>query len=63
LEQQIIALGEDPNDKNGVKALVKEKDKEIQVLKSKLKIPTLEHVQTKELVEAQKEKKNFSSKP
>jgi hypothetical protein len=52
LEQIIISLGEDPNDKNGVKSLVKEKDKEIQVLKSKLKILASKHVQTKELVEA-----------
>jgi hypothetical protein len=47
LEQQIIALGEDSNDKDGVKFIIKEKDKEIPFLKSKLTIPTFEHIQSK----------------
>jgi hypothetical protein len=37
LEQKFIALGEDPNDKDGVESLVKSKDKKIQVLKYKSK--------------------------
>jgi predicted DNA-binding protein (MmcQ/YjbR family) len=48
LEQRVIGLGEDPNNKDDVKSLVKEKDKEIQLLKSKLKISSAKHIQTKE---------------
>jgi hypothetical protein len=49
LEQWIIELGTNPKDDASIQALMKTKDKEIQVLKQKLKIPGIDHVQTPEL--------------
>ena len=46
LEQWIIELGTNPKDDASIQALMKIKDKEIQVLKQKLKIPGIGHVQT-----------------
>jgi hypothetical protein len=59
LQENIIALGANPDDPEPVQSLVKENDVEIQVLKEKHKIPTTEHVQTKELMEFQQEKEKL----
>jgi hypothetical protein len=62
LEKWIIELGVSPKDKAFVQALIKSKDKEIQVLKQKLKIPGIDHVQTPELQAIQAEKDHLVMK-
>lgn len=53
LEHIIIELGHDPKDRKGVKALMKEKEDDLNALKKRLKLHPTEHPQTTEL---QKEK-------
>jgi len=56
LEQWIIDLGVNPRDEAFVQALMKTKDKDIQVLKKNLNILGIDHVQTLELQAVQAEK-------
>jgi hypothetical protein len=49
LEQWIIELGKNPRDDASIQSLIKTKDKEIQDLKQKLKIPGIDDVQTPKL--------------
>jgi hypothetical protein len=49
LERKIISLGEDPKNMTVVGDLIKEKDNEINILKKKINVPDVQHVQTPEL--------------
>jgi hypothetical protein len=62
IEQWIIELGVNPKDDASIQALMKEKEKEIQVLKQKLKILGIDHVQTPELQAIQVEKDQLVKK-
>jgi hypothetical protein len=62
LEKWIIELGANPRDEASIQALINTKDKEIQVLKKKLNIPGIEHVQTPELQAIQAEKEQLLRK-
>ena len=53
LEVDLIVVGEDPKDSHPIKKLLDDKEKTIQALKKKLKIPRTEHVQIEELVTLQ----------
>jgi hypothetical protein len=55
-EKKLIASRHHQGDKSRIECLMKDKDKEIQLLKGKLNIPTTKHIQTKELIELEKEK-------
>jgi len=59
LENKLMTLGADPKDEEVVKSLIKDRDSEIKVLKSKLKILDAEHTQTKELMAAHEEKEKL----
>jgi hypothetical protein len=59
LEKCIIDLGADPNDAKSVPAPIKSKDTKIQVLKKKLKMHNVDHVQTLKLQEMKREKDLF----
>jgi hypothetical protein len=49
LERKIISLGEDPKNPIVVGDLIKEKDNEINILKKKINVLDVQHVQTPEL--------------
>jgi len=49
IEQLIVELGANSKYEASIQALIKTKDKEIQVLKQKIKIPEIDHVQTSKL--------------
>lgn len=55
LEQLIIKLGENPKEATSIQDLIKSRDIEIQVLRRKLKMHNIEHLQTPKLEEVQKE--------
>lgn len=56
----IINLGVDPSDKAAIDVIIEGSQSEIQPLRSKLKMPTIEHVQTKELAQVENEKEIFA---
>jgi hypothetical protein len=56
LEQWIIKIRANPKDEASIQAIIKTKDKEIQVLKKKLKIPGIDHVHTPEIQTIQAKK-------
>jgi len=47
----VIELGYNPNDVKTAKKLIKKKNEDISTLKKQLKLPHLEHPQTKEVLE------------
>ena len=49
-------MGSNPQDIKTVQSLFKEKDTQIKVLKKKIKIPDIDHVQTQEIQVMQQEK-------
>lgn len=53
LEDLVIELGHDPSDAKGTKKLIKNKNQDISALKKQLKLPHLQHPQTKEVLESQ----------
>lgn len=58
-ENELIGVGVQPKEKQSVKKLLDEKEKVIKSLKKQLKIPNIDHPQTEELVELQKERDDF----
>ena len=52
----IISLGNEIGNTQAIKRLLEEKDNTLQVLKKRLKIPSIEHVQSSELLALQEEK-------
>ena len=56
LQGDVISLGTEPSIMQVTKKLLEEKDNTIQVLKKKLKVPNVEHVQSSELFALQEEK-------
>jgi hypothetical protein len=62
IEQWRIELKANPKYEASIKAMIKTKDKEIQVLNQNLKIPGIDHVQTLELHEIQEEKDQLVKK-
>ena len=56
LQGDIIILGTEPNNMQATKNLLEEKDNTIQVLKKKLKVPNVEHVQSSKFFALQEEK-------
>lgn len=58
-ENELIVVGVQPKEKQLVKKLLNEKEKVIKSLKKKLKILVIDHPQTEELVELQKERDDF----
>ena len=61
VENIIIKVGVDPSDSNSIQELIKSKENDIQVLRKKLNMPTLEHVKTLESEEMQKEEEKILS--
>lgn len=59
LKEYLIVVGVNSGSKHPVKKLLEDKDKTIQSLKKKLKIPTIDHTQTEELLTLQREKHYF----
>jgi hypothetical protein len=59
LERKIISLGEDPKNMTIVGDLIKEKDNEIKILKKKINVPDVQHVQTPELQASHEEKEQL----
>ena len=58
-ENELIAIGVQPKEKQSVKKLLDEKEKVIKSLKKQLKIPVTDHPQTEELITLQKERDDF----
>ena len=58
-ENELIAVGVQPKEKQLVKKLLDEKEKVIKSLKKQLKNPVKDHPQTEELVEFHKERDDF----
>ena len=56
LQENIISSEDEPGNTQSIRRLLEEKDKAIQVLKNKLKIPSSEHAQSSELLALQEEK-------
>ena len=54
-EEIIIELGHDPNDPNGVQALMKKKDEDIAALKKLVKLPPTLHPQTEGVAQQRKD--------
>ena len=59
MEIALLAKGIQPGTKQPTKRLLEEKEKTIQSLKKKLKIPIADHPQTKELLSLKREKDFF----
>jgi len=53
LEDLIIEMGHDPKDIKAIEELIKQKNKDIASLKKQLKIPSLHHPQTQEVLQSQ----------
>ena len=53
MEDLVIELGHDPSDIKAAKNLIKKKNEDIAALKKLLKLPHLQHPQTKEVLERQ----------
>jgi len=49
----VIELGHDPSDIKATKMLIKKKNEDITTLKKQLKLPHLQHPQTKDILESQ----------
>ena len=56
LQADIISSGSEKDNTQAIKRMLEEKDNALQVLKKKLKIPSIEHVQSSELLALQEEK-------
>jgi len=59
LQGDVVSLGTEPGNMQATKKLLEEKDNTIQVLKKKLKVPNVEHVQSSELFTLQEEKEKI----
>jgi len=55
LEEIIIELGHDPNDRKGVQGLMKKKDEDITALRKQIKLPPTLHPQTEGVVQQKKD--------
>jgi len=56
LEELVIEIGYNPTDIKAEEELIKKKNGDIVALKKQLKIPTIEHPQTKEVLETPNQK-------
>ena len=59
LEQKIIQIISDPNQVEHAKKVLEDKDKEIMVMKSRIKAPDAYMIQTVELITTSKEKEQL----
>ena len=59
LQGDVVILGTEPSNMQTTKKLLEDKDNTIQVLKKKLKVPNVEHVQSLELFTLQQEKESL----
>ena len=55
MEEIIIVLGHDPNDPNGVQALMKKKDEDIPALRKKINLSPTLHPQTEGVAQQKKD--------